>query len=150
MPLEKEFVEIEQLIQKYEAHNTDISAKGVDWHLDHMLKVILQVSKALKNSDPSEYKASFNFLRNVIFITKTIPRGKARSPKSVIPPDAISKDDLVHQLELAKKSMLLIENLDAKSNFKHPYFNMLNLKQTLKFLKIHTVHHLKICRDIIK
>jgi hypothetical protein len=33
--------------------------------------------------------------------------------------------------------------------FEHPYFGKLKLKETIRFLEIHTQHHLDIIRDII-
>ncbi|MFN8364825.1 MAG: hypothetical protein U0T78_06125 [Cloacibacterium normanense] len=38
----------------------------------------------------------------------------------------------------------MIKNLPSQSYIEHPYFGHLDVKQTLKFLKIHTQHHLKI------
>lgn len=150
MLLRKEFSEIAQLIDHANKKNIKVSSNGVDWHLDHLLKVLINVSKMLKKSKPSDYKSNFNFIRSIIFILNFIPRGKGKAPRSVIPPDAITKEDLLKQLEGAKQQIDSIKNLPSKSNFKHPYFGILNLKQTIKFLNLHTNHHLKICRDINK
>jgi len=64
--------------------------------------------------------------------------------------DKITLEDLQTQFEIAKKTIKDLETLDPKSNFKHPLFGRLNLKQTRFFLIIHTKHHLKIIEDILK
>jgi hypothetical protein len=33
--------------------------------------------------------------------------------------------------------------------FEHPYFGKLKLKETIRFLEIHTTHHLSIIEDIV-
>ena len=43
-----------------------------------------------------------------------------------------------------------MKELHANSNFKHPYFGVLNLKMTKRFLEIHTNHHLKIIKEILQ
>jgi len=150
MLLKNELAEVAQLIDQANKKNIKVSDKSIDWHLDHLLKVIINVSKVLKKSNPSDYSSNFNFIRSVIFILNFIPRGKGKAPRSVHPPDNITKEDLLKQLEGAKQQINNIKDLHSKSNFKHPYFGLLNLKQTVKFLNLHTVHHLKICRDINK
>ncbi|MCF6348760.1 MAG: hypothetical protein L3J20_10745 [Flavobacteriaceae bacterium] len=137
-----------QLIDKGNKKDTKVSEKGIFWHLDHSLIIIINVSKMLKKSDPSDYKSTFNFTRSLIFTLNFIPRGKGKSPRSVHPTNDITKEELLKQFEEAKQQINNIEHLPAKSSFKHPLFGVLNLKQTLKFLKIHTNHHLKICKDI--
>lgn len=150
MLLIKELAEIEYFIEKFDQQKINVSAKGIDWHLDHSLKVIIGVCGQLKKSDPSAYQWKFNAIRVFVYTFNFFPRGKGKSPKAVLPPETILKEDLKNQLELARKELVSIMSLPTKSNFKHPYFGFLNLKKTKKFLKLHTLHHLKICRDIIK
>ncbi len=149
MFLDKELAEIEKLISHSNQINTNISAKGVDWHLDHILKVLIGVSKTLQRSKPEEYKWEFNFIRMFVLTTKTIPRGRGKAPKTVVALDDIEIEDIYNQLKEAKDQVAKLDNLSKNSNFKHPYFGMLNIKESKKFLKIHTRHHLKIIKDII-
>jgi len=146
--LTEEIVELEKMIAHSEFCATQVSAKSIDWHIDHSLKVIIKISNALKNSDPLTFQWKFNLVRYIVFLTKYIPRGKGKAPKVVLPPNKILKEDLLLQIDKTYQNLNEFENLPANSNFKHPYFGLLNLKMTKKFLKIHTNHHLKIIRDI--
>ena len=150
MHLLEELNEIEHFIEISDKQNINISIKAVDWHLDHSLKVVIGVCGLLKKSDPSDYSWKFNGTRFIVFLLNFFPRGKAKSPRGVLPRENISKEDLKNQLNIAQKELNSIVNLPAKSNFKHPYFGYLNLKKSVKFLQLHTTHHLKICRDIEK
>ena len=149
--------EIDELINQLEANiefenltDLTISKVAVGWHIDHSLKVLNGVIAVLKNSNPEEYKKKFNLMKELIFLLGFIPRGKAKAPKAVRSFEIITKEDLLSQVAIAKKNSSEIQNLNPKSFFKHPYFNDLNLKETLYFLKLHTKHHLKIINDIKK
>jgi len=148
--LKVEIAALEQMIEHSEISSTQISVKGIDWHIDHSLKAIIQVSKALQRSDPSVFQFKYNLLRSVIFISGKIPRGKGKAPKSVLPPDIILKEDLFLQIKVVNKLLQEMKDLPPDSNFKHPYFGVLNLKMSLRFLDIHTNHHLKIMNEILK
>jgi len=150
MLLDKEIAELTGLINYSEKLNTAVSEKGIDWHLDHSLKVIIRVSGALKKSDPAKYKWRFNLIRSYIYLTNSVPRGRGKAPKYVVAQGEISKADLYDQLAQAQRSLTEMEDLPAQSNFKHLYFGMLDLRMAKKFLKIHTNHHLKIIRDILR
>jgi len=150
MLLKNELAEIARLIDQDDKKNSTVSEKGIYWHLDHSLIILINVSKVLKKSDLSDYKSTFNFTRSLIFTLNFIPRGKGKAPKSVYPLDDITKEELLKQFEEAKQQINSIKDLPPKNNFKHPLFGILNLKQTKKFLRLHTDHHLKICRDIVK
>lgn len=148
--LQKELKEIEEYIPKMELLNEAISQKNIGWHLDHSLRVIIGVNKVLNKSDPSEYKRNFNLSRSLIFIANKFPRGRGKSPKQVLPEDVIGQKEVEVRLLKAKELLKELDSLSPKANFNHYAFGLLNLRQTKKFLRIHTQHHLSIIHDIEK
>ena len=150
MFLEAQLAEIESYIEKAHIENLRISKREIGWHLDHTLKVLINVPVALRKSDPTEFRSNFSLLRTFIYTFNYIPRGKGKAPKHVRSFDPISDEQLSDQLMQAKNALDSMSDLKPKHNFKHPYFGLLNLRQTKKFMYIHTEHHLKICRDILK
>ena len=141
--------EMKSLIEKSDIENLKVSKKGIDWHLDHSLKVLIGVPKALHQSNPTAFKSNFNFMRLLVYTFNWIPRGKGKAPKHVRSYDPITKEQLYTQIELAKESLNMLDTLDKNSHFAHPYFGSLNLKNAKKMMSLHTKHHLKICRDIL-
>jgi hypothetical protein len=83
-------------------------------------------------------------------LTKTIPRGKAQAPKVVIPSEEITVDSLKESLKNTYQAIAYLKDCQENQYFMHPFFGQLNKKQTIQFLAIHTQHHLKIVRDIMK
>jgi len=47
MFLSNKLSEIEWMIEKSDIENIKVSKKGIDWHLDHSLKVLIGIPKAL-------------------------------------------------------------------------------------------------------
>ncbi|WP_289043491.1 DinB family protein [uncultured Olleya sp.] len=141
---------LEYHIKNQEANNKAISKENVAWHIDHSLKVINNVCNALKTSDPSTYSNNFSVLGKVFFTLGFFPRGKAKAPKHVKPPEVILKEDLIVQIKEAKSNISKITDLDTNAYFKHPLFGHVNTKRVYRFLILHTTHHLKIINDIIK
>ena len=130
--------------------NPQVSQSSVGWQMEHSLLTINGIITAIQNSNPKDYSSKFSLMKWIILVTKKIPRGKAKAPKVVVPKDTITKADLEQHLAKARAT---INELDLVSNnhfFKHPYFGNLKKKQTIRFLEIHTQHHLKIIDDIVK
>jgi hypothetical protein len=148
--MQKLLHQLEQYLPEGAKKNTAISAAAINWHIDHSLKVINSVSKNIMQSDPALYQKEFNWRRTFVFIKGGIPRGVGKAPKTVTPPDIIMESDLLEQISAAKKWTDALNSLQPNQNFKHPLFGMLNAKQTVKFLKMHTRHHIKIIQDIIR
>ncbi|MQP23520.1 DUF1569 domain-containing protein [Flavobacterium sp. LMO8] len=143
--------QLESKISQCETTNLAVSGGSVGWHIEHSLKTIDQIVTACKNSNPSDYQWHFNFKRFLIMsIAKKIPRGKARAPKIVRPEGDISTESLTLSLEKVKENLKNWGNLDKNANFPHPFFGILNKKETEKFLLLHTKHHLMIVNDILK
>lgn len=148
--MQKELSFIKENLHQLEKVNLKVSKASVGWHLDHSLKVINNVCETLKNSNSDDYRKEFSALRTFTFALGFFPRGKARSPKRVLPPEILLKEDVETQLEMAKKNIQSILNVDENQFFTHPLFKQLNKKQTIKFISLHTNHHLKIVKDILK
>lgn len=131
-------------------YNNKVSDKGTYWQIDHSLQVLHGVVEALKNSVPKDYQPKFSLTKFIIMNTGYIPRGKGRAPKQTIPENKPSKEELTLHLERVKEEVATLDQLDKNKTFKHPLFGWLNLKDTIKFMGIHTHHHIKIINDILK
>ncbi|MFK7923659.1 MAG: DUF1569 domain-containing protein [Bacteroidia bacterium] len=143
-------VEWEKHIPQKAALDTTVSHVSVAWHLDHGLKVINSISTALQKSDPSQFKRQINFTRMAVFLGGAMPRGVGKAPESVQPPEQILTEDILSQLDEARSNIDQFKTLAIDAHFDHPVFGTLNRDQVLRFLEIHTEHHLKIIRDILK
>ena len=141
--------ELENKIIFHSRTKPAVSKAIVGWHIEHSLLVIGKTIKALENSDPQDYKWTFNLSRFYIYTINKIPRGKGRTPEVVQPQGEILKDSLKVNVELARAKVKNFINLHPKQNFQHPIFGRLDVRSTKKFLRLHTKHHLDIIGDIL-
>ncbi len=148
--MKSELNKIENYLIHRDSLNKEVSKVAVAWHLDHSLKVINRISDTLRVSEPEKYKRKFSVARTFSFTFGYIPRGRATSPPVVRPPDTIKTADIVLQLVEARENIIGMDSMDENAYFRHPVFGKLNKKQAKRFLEIHTKHHLKIVRDILK
>ena len=140
--------QIEENIPFHEKINPSVSESRVGWQLDHSLKVIHGVCTITIKTNPDKYKKNFNLWRSILFTLCHIPRGKTKDPKIVLPPEIITEDDLRKQLQASKKLIEQVKPLPKTSHFIHHVFGTLSKQQVLRFLEVHTKHHLKIVNDI--
>jgi len=141
--------ELESKIPNLEDYNADISKSNVGWHIEHSLLTIERIIKAVEKSNPDNYIWSFKLSRILVFTTKKITRGRAKAPKVVLP-NAYDKQTLVEHLKIVRNKIHGLANVSSDKYFEHPYFGNLRLNKTIKFLEIHTKHHLEIINDIMK
>jgi hypothetical protein len=142
--------QLEHYIPKSESMDLQVSQSTVGWQIEHSLLTLNGIIVALQNSNPKEYSWNFSFMKWTILATKKIPRGKAKAPKVVVPKDTITIANLEQHLAKAKETIKCLDSVSKNHFFKHPYFGDLKKKQTILFLEIHTHHHLKIIRDIVR
>lgn len=143
-------LELESHIPNLDTTNTQVSNSTIGWQIDHCLLVVNGVISQLEISNPTEFQPKWNFNKFMVFTTGKIPRGKARAPRIATPVEVATAEELKSKMELAKNNILKLNSFPKTAFFKHPFFNDLNVKQTEKFLAIHTKHHLKIIQDILK
>ncbi len=148
--LQEVLEELQTKISQQEVVNTSISEASVGWHIEHSLLVINSIIKALKNSDPKEYEWKFNFARLFVYTMNKIPRGKGKAPERVRPREGFDAVSLQTHLLKTVETLEELNHIAPNSYFVHPYFGKLNLKGAIKFLRLHTNHHIHIINDILK
>lgn len=148
--LENRLTLLESYIPDFEKTNKSVSKASIGWHLDHSLKVINTVVKSMENSDTALYENNFKLIGKVLLKLGFFPRGKAKAPKYVKPPEVILKSDIITQLIEARQNIRAIKNLNKNAYFKHPLFGNTNKFRVVPFLDTHTNHHLKIVKNILK
>lgn len=79
-----------------------------------------------------------------------ILRGKGKSPYVVNPAKVLSVLDLQTIVESSNFFVKELKTFPKHSHFNHPYFGILHLNSSLKFLNITTHHHLKIIKEIVQ
>lgn len=141
--------EIENHIPLYKLENSFISNTNVGWQIEHILLTIDQIVNGIQKSNPNDYKPIFSIWKTIVFTTKHIPRGKAKAPKAVLP-TSFTENSLKEHWNLTLANLNQLEKINKNQFIEHPYFAHLNQKETEKFLYIHTLHHLKIIKDLIK
>ncbi len=141
--------ELETKIPLQDVLQTSVSASSVGWHIEHILLTINKITEAVKTSNADNYKFVFKPLKYIVYLTGKIPRGRAKNPK-VVEPDFFDESTLKSHLQKTKTSILELANIEKNKYFKHPFFGNLKLNETIRFLEIHTNHHLKIINDIQK
>lgn len=150
MNLDRELDEIASYLDKTDRSALRVSNSTVGWQIAHMLKVIDSVCTAVATTDPDKYRWKFNLSRLIILTTGHIPRGKAKAPKVAVPRESeLSREGIEQMLEQVRVKLNDLSTLHKHSYFKHPYFGLLHVNHTRRFLQVHTRHHLKIVRDIL-
>jgi hypothetical protein len=141
--------QLEYHIPSSELSNLQVSQSTVGWQIEHSLLTINGIVSAVQKSNPKDYQWKFSFMKIIILATKKIPRGKAKAPKIVVPKTDITFADLQQHLAKARETIKGLETVSKDQFFEHPYFGKLKLKETIRFLEIHTSHHLNIIEDIV-
>jgi hypothetical protein len=67
-----------------------------------------------------------------------------------MPSEELSPTSILKSIQAARASIEALSKADKNQYFTHPIFGDLNTGQTFKFLGVHTNHHLKIIKDILK
>lgn len=101
-----------------------------------------------------ETAGSIKPIGRLVLRSGLIPRGVGKAPSVARPDDAISAARLSEELRLQLANMGQIdEHLEAVKNsqdtFEHPYFGHLNSRQWIRFVRVHTNHHMKIVSEIL-
>lgn len=141
--------EIERNIPHFEKLNLNVSKVTVGWQLEHAMLVLDSVIYSIEVSKPEEYTRKWNKNRAIVMTIQKIPRGRAKAPSRVQPADEFNETTLFEHLAKTRKNVSKLKRLNKNQFFPHPYLGHMKLKSTIKFLGVHTKHHLKIVDEIV-
>ncbi|GAB5551858.1 MAG: hypothetical protein Sapg2KO_14490 [Saprospiraceae bacterium] len=142
--------EVASYVAVRDSNNLEVSEAAVSWHIDHIFLLVNQIYKTVEQSEESNYKSEFNMTRAYVFTFNKIPRGKVTAPESVRPKENVGIDTIQMHYDQALTTVKNFSDLPEKKHLNHPVLGTLNRDKTIKFITIHTEHHLKIIRDILK
>lgn len=130
-----------------------VSGWSIRQQIDHVAKVLALGLRTLAEN-PQRQPRSISLLGRTLMALDWLPRGVARSPRSVVPEESTNEALLaeVDRLSLAYRQVPPEDArfFDTTPVFPHPYFGGLSRAQGAAFLGTHTHHHWKIVRDIRK
>ena len=142
--------ELEAQITNYTKLNKAISEGNVGWHIVHSCLVIDSVCGAVIKSDATKFIKKFSFKAFFILLVNSFPRGKAKAPSFTMPSEELNPASILQSIQASRKSIEALAKAGKNQYFTHPIFGDLNTEDTFKFLGVHTHHHLKIIKDILK
>lgn len=134
----------------YLAQDNSISGGNVGWHIIHSCLVITSVAKSILQSDPSTFKKTFSWKAFIVLLLAKFPRGKVKAPSFTQPASEITSNTVLEHIKEARKSAALLLTANKKLYFTHPIFGDLQLPSAIRFLYVHSYHHEKIIRDILR
>lgn len=142
--------EVESHKERFETTRPNVSEASIGWHIEHIALVINQVIAAIEKSDPKSYRYRFSLVKIWILWSGKVPRGKVKAPQAVVPKEIPTKEAIEQHIEKAFQKVSILPKLDPNQFFRHPIFGDIKLKSAIRFLEVHTIHHLNIIKDIAK
>jgi hypothetical protein len=146
--------------EQFSIRATRVSGWSVGAQIDHLSRAGTQILGALEGVvETGEFvdhrsEAADRWIGRVLLRLAWFPRGVAEAPKSVVPEDSPSPEDVRDRLASMAASVprlrIHAETLAASTTRrKHPRFGGLNATQWVRFVYAHQHHHLKIVREIL-
>ncbi|HEX8617000.1 MAG TPA: DinB family protein, partial [Thermoanaerobaculia bacterium] len=151
----RQLVEMRRLASLPEAQLfavTSVSAWTPSEHLDHSLKVATWIVQRVLDPAP-ERGRPFSFIGLLILWSARIPRGRGKAPERVRGARA-TREELMAAIDsleahLARLNASLLERKRGPI-VPHPMFGSLTPPQALRFAAVHTDHHLRIVKDVLR
>lgn len=133
------------------------TAKFSTWspseHLDHTIKVAASIVNRLLQADAPRGERPLSFIGRLVLLFGWIPRGVGKAPARLQGTQCTAADLHASLTKLEGKiDLLAAEHLDDARGaiVPHPRFGDLVPTVALRFLMLHTRHHLRIVEDIFK
>ena len=137
-----------------------VSGWSVGAQLDHLSRAGTEIVKGLEGVAQTggfvEHRTELpaTLIGRALLRLAWFPRGVAKAPKSVVPEESPTVEDVRGRLEAMAVAVVALEQKAeilgvSRTRRKHPRFGGLTATQWVRFIFVHQRHHLKIVRDIL-
>jgi len=130
-----------------------VSGWSVAQQIDHLLKVLSGALGRLQA--PGEpLAAGINWTGRLLLGVGRLPRGVAQAPRATAGLERSgaelrsAADEVRERLAEVRAGGAVL--VDRRPRVRHPYFGGLSALQAIRFLAVHTDHHLRIVREILR
>lgn len=141
--------ELQDYVSNPQARAVAVSGWSVGQQIEHALLTIRGVVGELSKGKARFEPAKPTLRGRLVLMVGRIPRGKGEAPLTVLPRSAPQPAELNALMAKSREALVHLAGIDDTSTFFHPIFGRLDKAQSIRFLWIHTNHHLRIIRDII-
>lgn len=133
-----------------------------DWspaqHLHHVAAVnqrILDQLMQVEGDAAGDTTGRPNIAGYVVLLMGRLPRGRGRSPAPFRPPEAVDRDALARGIDANHEHLeRLADHLkvlrQSSRRFPHPVLGDLDASEWVRFARVHTGHHHRIIRDVLR
>ena len=134
-----------------------VSEWSAGQHLHHIAQSNRVIARSIAGLVTSESETDADRRVNLAGITILasgyIPRGRGKAPARLHPPSSLAREDIESAVTASVRSIDGLKELAGiiekrRSRLKHPYLGYLRSSQWLRFMNVHTGHHLRIVRDV--
>ena len=134
------------------ARQERISAWSPAEHLDHTYKVSMSIVRRITDEDAKPSPRGINLIGRVILMLGWIPRGRGKTPPRLSGEVCTGAhiEEALARLDQALGALPMDAVTASRSPIvPHPLFGGLTPSQALRFIVVHTKHHLRIVDDIL-
>jgi hypothetical protein len=159
--LEAHHLEVRRLLEKAPALLAERVEAVSGWSpLEHAIHLALvneailgNVEKLLRGEAAPDPVPGPTWAGRLILWTGWVPRGRAKSPRSMVPPEGMGPGDALAVLARAEARLeAVLARRDAiraaRGRIRHYIFGGLTAAQWIRTARLHTRHHLRIIADI--
>ena len=140
---------IRALIPQRDVTVAAVSAWSVGEQIHHAALVARAISERLDRSGQPAPRTLRSLLGQVVLWRNGFPRGRAKAPSAVLPASGLSADRLNAAIDQAGEALVAASALPSEAWVRHFILGIYRRDDALRFVAVHTRHHLAIARDII-
>ncbi len=145
--LDRQFERMRTLVQRAQERDEAVSGWTVGDHLEHICTVAAGFGVVLITGRGPVFEAAMPEARHMVLSDGHIPRGKIKAPPAASPKGLASIDAYTRMLDKTLTRLKSAAQQPDERTADHPLLGTMTRDEVLRFVVVHTAHHLGIIDD---